>query len=227
MPVKFPEFDIDTVPEDTAEDLKIIDNDVDDIEDTPVVQKKDSPFITPPTKKKVFKPPPVSETKEIHDRVVQEDKIIEKEQKRERKKKQLSEKQRAHLERMRLKKAAKKMEKVKETIQSTDNNISIPEYKEPTPEELADMEKKEFDDWLKHMSKFEKMVKLMNAQKQKEAMAKAKKEAEMEAKYRKKFEAELKAKQQSKPKPILKQPVNFNPLQQQQENNPYDSYFSF
>ena len=57
---------------------------------------------------------------------------------------------------------------------------------------------------------------------------KAKKEAEMEAKYRKKFEAELKAKEQSKkPKPILKQQVNFNPLQQQQQNNPYDSYFSF
>ena len=134
-----------------------------------------------------------------------------------------------------MKKAKKKMESVKEKITSTSNEYNFPQYKEPTEEELADMEKSEFDLWLKNMSKFEKIMAKMETEKQKKAEAERKKEEALELKYRKKFEAEQLAKKQAEKKirPLKKGsiaqpdlPINFNPLQQQ-ETNPYDKYFTF
>ncbi len=228
MPVSFPQFDIEEVEDDTPKDVK---QDLDIINGANTIENV-SPFVTAPAKKQVFKPAPPSVQQETHDKVVTEDKEIVKEQKRTRKKRELSEKQRAHLEKMRAKKAQKKIEQVKETIQSTDNKLSVPEYVEPTPDELQDMEKSEFDAWLKNMSKFEKIMKAMQLKKEKELEAQQKKEAAIEAKYRAKFEAEQKAKQAqqtqaAKPAPAQTAPAsNFNPVQQA-ETNPYDSYFSF
>ncbi len=236
MPVKFPEFDIEELAEDEnidphiAKDLEIIDNGV----EKHLVIEKESPFISKP-KKKVYKPLPPNQEVELEKRVIEENKVIEKEQKKERKKKQLSEKQKKHLENMRMKKAKKKMESVKEKITSTSNEYNFPQYKEPTEEELADMEKSEFDLWLKNMSKFEKIMAKMETEKQKKAEAERKKEEALEMKYRKKFEAEQLAKKQveKKIRPLKKGsiaqpdlPINFNPLQQQ-ETNPYDKYFTF
>ena len=232
MPVQFPIFDIDEVDDDIKHDLEIIEEDK-----TLEIQHdtKPSPFVNPPQKKKVFKPLPPTEQQELETKVETENKVIEKVQKKERKKKELTEKQRKHLENMRMKKAKKKMEQVKETIKSTSNEHAYPKYTEPTPEELVDMEKQEFDSWLKNMSKFEKIMKKMEIEKQKEIELQQKREAELEAKYRKKFEAEQKAKKEHEKKirpnktgtvaqPDM--PINFNPLEQTQENQ-YDKYFSF
>lgn len=231
MPVQFPQFDIDDVEPDIKTDLEIIEED----KTLEIQQPKPSPFVNPPQKKKVFKPLPPTEQSLLENKVQEEDKAIEKVQKKERKKKALSEKQRKHLENMRLKKANKKMEQVKQAIKSTSNEHAYPNYKEPTPEELADMEKAEFDVWLKNMSKFEKIMKKMEIEKQKEVELQQKREAMLEAKYRAKFEAEQKAKKdyEKKTRPLPKGslaqpdvPINFNPLQQTQENQ-YDKYFSF
>ncbi len=231
MPVKFPEFDIDEMPEDEsiANDLQILNN------DNKIINiEKQSPFISTP-KKKVYKPLPPNQEEELEERVIKENKEVEKKQVRERKKKQLSEKQKKHLENMRMKKAKKKMESVKEKITSTSNEYNFPEYTEPTEEELADMEKAEFDIWLKNMSKFENVMRKMENEKQKKLLAEQKKEEALELKYRKKFEAEQLAKhkhkqeqqqkQQNEIKKVKSEPL-FNPLQQE-EVNPYDKYFDF
>tara|TARA_R110000850_G_scaffold213666_1_gene339685 strand:+ start:74 stop:760 length:687 start_codon:yes stop_codon:yes gene_type:complete len=228
MPVKFPEFDMSEFENEEstiAHDLDIVNNDT---------IEKSSPFVNAPTKKKVYKPLPPNQEVDLEERVFKENKEIEKEQKKERKKKTLSEKQKKHLETMRLKKAQKKIDSLKEKIVSTTDE-RVPVFQEPTPDELADMEKSEFDTWLKNMSKFENVMKKMEHEKQKKLQAQQKQEQALEQKYRKKFELEQQAKHahQKKIRPQKTgtiaqpdQPINFNPLQQQ-ETNPYDKYFDF
>ena len=228
MPVKFPEFDMSEFEKEEStisHDLDIINNDI---------TEKSSPFVNTPSKKKVYKPLPPSQEVDLEERVFKENKEIEIEQKKERKKKTLSEKQKKHLETMRLKKAQKKIDSLKEKIVSTTDE-RIPVFQEPTPDELADMEKSEFDNWLKNMSKFENVMKKMETEKLKKLELEKKQELALEEKYRKKFELEQKAKQQhqkkikpQKSRTIAQpdQPINFNPLQQQ-ETNPYDKYFDF
>ena len=228
MPVKFPEFDLSEFDQPNTNpnhDLEIIDN-----------QAVESPFINTPSKKKVYKPLPPTQEKELEKKIISEDKENEVKAKRVRKEKQLSEKQKKHLENMRLKKAQKKMKEIKETIQSTDNNISVPTYTEPTPQELSDMEANEFDNWLKNMSKFEKIMKKMEAEKERKAEIERKREEALELKYRKKFEDEAKAKSEyeKKIRPLKSGsiaqpdvPINMNILEQKEEINPYDKYYSF
>jgi len=163
MPINFPSFDIDTVSEDIKPDLEIINT---DLEIVPPV--KVNPFLVEPTRK-VYKPKPPSEQKELNEKIIREDKQVAK----IKPKKELSEKQKKHLENMRMKRAKKKIDKVKTDIMKTD---SQQEFIEPTQEEIADMEKNEFDMWLKNMDKFERIMKKMEIQKQKKLEMEKKKE---------------------------------------------------
>ena len=244
MPVKFPEFDLEDNNNDIAEDLKILeDNEEDKVNNLELIQtEKINPFVNEPKKiMKTYKPPPPSQQKEQDTKIIEEDKKEVKKQTKQKKKRELTEKQRKHLENMRMKKANKKIEQVKETIMETKNDKK---FEPPTPEELAEMEKEEFDLWLKNMNKFERIMKKMEIEKKKKEELERKKEEALEAKYRAKFEAEQKAKQQAKqseekkskrssrpyPRGSVAQPdLPINLLQQSNINNddPYASYFSF
>lgn len=214
MPIAFPTFDIDTVSEDIKPDLDIVNSELEIVEPSLDEPKKINPFLVEPTRK-AYKPLPPSEQKELNQKIIREDKKVEK----IKPKKELSEKQRKHLENMRLKRAKKKIDKVKEDIMKTDNKQ---EFIEPTQEEIADMEKSEFDSWLKNMDKFERLMKKMQIQKQKKLEEERKKEEALEAKYRKKFEMEQLEKIAEKQQKKVEQP-KINILQQ--SDNPYDSMF--
>ena len=230
MPVEFPSFDLndsDVISEDVKPDLEIIESEV------MHSSAAKNPFESTPQRKKVFKPNSPSEQKELAVKIATEDKeathipVIKKA------KKPLSEKQKAHLEKMRLKKANKKLESIKESIVSND----APAFVEPTEEELLHMEKSEFDSWLKHMDKFEKIMVRMEQQKLKEKAEAERKELEQEAKYFKKFQEKQKQ-QQPKTVNVRKNVVMNNqtkksvvmppsdPLKQKQDDY-YDSFFSF
>lgn len=210
MPINFPQFDIDTVSEDIKPDLEIINTDLEIVPPTKV-----NPFLVEPNRK-VYKPKPPSEQKELNEKIIKEDKQVEK----IKPKKELSEKQKKHLENMRMKRAKKKIDKVKTDIMKTD---SKQEFIEPTEEEIADMEKSEFDMWLKNMDKFERIMKKMEIQKQKKLEMEKKKEELLEAKYRKKFEMEQLEKTAKKQQEKIQEP-KINILQQ--SDNPYSHMFN-
>jgi hypothetical protein len=222
MPVEFPAFDLDSISEDIKSDLEIIESET---LNEPI--EKTNPFINKPSKKKVFKPPTPSEQEDLNVKVKVEDKQAEHIKPKLKPKRALSEKQKAHLEKMRLKKANNKLDKIKENIISNDtiNN----EFQEPTEEEILDMEKSEFDSWLKNMDKFEKILQKMEQKKLKEQALKEKHEKEQEQKYFKKFQEQQKLKQQQQqtPKPQIAKPLpQLDPLKQKQ-NDYYDSFFTF
>ena len=190
--VKLIEFEeeVDVSP-DLVDDMKtIMGGDVPKMES--VDDLKGSPFIQEPARKKAFKPPPPQPQEKIEEFVEHVEQQVK--VKPIKPKKQLSEKQKAHLEKMRLKKMEKakaKVEKIQDKIDITKSvTQTIEEPPQPSEQELMDMEGKEFDKWLKYMDKFEKMlqaVKKEEARKQADIM---KKEKEIEDRIRKKIELE-------------------------------------
>ena len=145
-------------------------------------------------------------------------------------KRPLSEKQKAHLEKMRLKKANKKLDKIKGNIVSNDKINNEVNFVEPTQEELVDMETEEFDSWLKNMDKFEKIMLRMEKEKLKKQAEAERKEKEQEAKYFKKFQEKQKQTKvhisQNQLEAISQPLPTIDPLKQK-ENEYYDSFFTF
>lgn len=179
---------------------------------------KTSPFIQQPArvKKMAFKPePPKHEDIESDLSVKQE---IENEPpvlkvKSIKPKKPLTEKQLANLEKMRMKKLEKAQQKVEKTMAKNDITKDIEKPKEYSQEEVMDMEQAEFENWMKYMDKFDKMMKAIQKDKERQAMEIQKKEKELEAKIRKKIELENQQRNNITPKteeanvPILQQPT--------------------
>ena len=156
MVVKFLEFE-EVTEGDLNDDLAIINADL-----PPAVENlDDNPFIQTPKRQPAFKPPPPQTEAEAP---VEEEPVEEITVKKIKAKKPLSEKQKAHLEKMRLKKANKKKDQIEKKMEKTDI-VSKVEQKIQAPiktdEEILDMDKKEFDKWIKHMDRFEKMVEAM------------------------------------------------------------------
>ena len=185
--VKFIQFDeTEEVSNDLENDLRIINEDL----PTPAEDLKESPFINKPARvlKKTFKPPPLEELQEEETADIGEPPALS--VKTIKPKKPLSKKQLANLERMRLKKVKKAQEQLEKTISKNDITKSIEQPKEYTEEEMLDMEKSEFDDWLKYMSRFDKMIKAKQQEEQRVADEVYKKEKEIEDRIRKKIELE-------------------------------------
>lgn len=244
MPLKFLEFDNPEEEQKELEaDLAIINEDIKE----PVIEDlNQSPFIKEPKriKKETFKPPPpkkedIQKEMESADMEFDEEKkrIVDKAEqpkpppkkvKTLKPKKPLTEKQKAHLENMRLKRAEKQKAKLEQQMDKTDIVAKVEkkmqkpvEYSE---EEIKEMEKEEFDNWLKQMDKFNKMMEAIEKEKMRKAEAERKKEAEIEARIRKKIELENKQRQgqvirKNKPQPSQ----NLPPILQQQENE-YGEY---
>jgi hypothetical protein len=236
MPLKFLEFDNPEEEQKELEaDLAIINEDIKE----PIVEDlNQSPFIKEPKriKKETFKPPPPNKEdiqKEMENADMEFDKekkrIVEKPEKKVKTlkpKKPLTEKQKAHLENMRLKRAEKQKAKLEQQMNKTDivakaeKKMNKPvEYSE---EEIKEME--EFDNWLKQMDKFNKMMEAIEKEKKRKLELEQKKEAEIEARIRKKIEMENKQRQgqvirKNKPQPTQ----NLPPILQQQENE-YGEY---
>ena len=222
MPVEFPSFDLNAISDDVKPDLEIVESES--------LHENPNPFVSQPQKKKVFKPSTPSEQKELNVKIEVEDKQAEHIIKKTKPKRPLSEKQKAHLEKMRLKKANKKLDKIKENIVSTDSINT--KFVEPSEEEILDMEKSEFDSWLKNMDKFEKIMVKIEQQKLKEQAIKEKRERDEEAKYFKKFEEKQKMQQQQKKSiPTIQKQTSVSRPQvdplKQKENDYYDSFFTF
>lgn len=220
MPVEFPSFDLNAVSDDVKPDLEIVESE--SLHETP------NPFVSQPQKKKVFKPISVSEQKELNVKIDVEDKEAEHVPvKKMKPKRPLSEKQKAHLEKMRLKKANKKLDKIKGNIVSNDKINNEVNFVEPTQEELLEMEKAEFDSWLKNMDKFEKIMVRMEKEKLKKQAEAERKEKEQEAKYFKKFQEQQKQTKAPISQKRTEQPLpTLDPLKQK-ENDYYDSFFTF
>jgi len=222
MPVEFPSFDLNAVSDDVKPDLEIVESDS--------LHENPNPFVSQPQKKKVFKPNSVSEQKELNVKIDIEDKQAEHiPVKKMKPKRPLSEKQKAHLEKMRLKKANKKLDKIKGNIVSNDKINNEVNFVEPTQEELLEMENAEFDSWLKNMDKFEKIMVRMEKEKLKKQAETERKEKAQEAKYFKKFQEQQKTKVQpiSQKQTATAQPLpSLDPLKQK-ENDYYDSFFTF
>ena len=185
MVVKFLEFE-EVTEGDLNDDLAIINADL-----APAPENlDDNPFIQTPKRQPAFKPPPPQVEAEAP---VEEAPVEETPVKKIKAKKPLSEKQKAHLEKMRLKKANKKKDQIEKKLEKTDI-VSKVEHKVEAPiktdEEILDMDKKEFDKWIKHMDRFEKMVEALERQKQKEQEKVRNQEAIIEARIRKKIEKE-------------------------------------
>ena len=213
--VKFLEFDeTEDISADLDNDLKIIN------EDLPPKGEdlKTSPFIQQPAriKKLAFKPaPPTQEDIEADLTVKQE---IENEPqtlkvKSIKPKKPLTEKQLANLEKMRMKKMEKAQQKVEKTMAKNDITKDIEKPKEYSQEEVMDMEQAEFENWMKYMDKFDKMMKAIQKDKERQALEVATKEKEIEDRIRKKIEMENQQRNNITPKtqeanvPILQQPT--------------------
>lgn len=185
MVVKFLEFE-EVTEGDLNDDLAIINADL-----PPAVENlDDNPFIQTPKRQPAFKPPPPQTEAEAP---VEEEPVEEITVKKIKAKKPLSEKQKAHLEKMRLKKANKKKDQIEKKMEKTDI-VSKVEQKIQAPiktdEEILDMDKKEFDKWIKHMDRFEKMVEAMEKQREREQEKVRNQEAIIEARIRKKIEKE-------------------------------------
>jgi hypothetical protein len=223
MGVKFLDFETPEQEEAQLEnDLAIINEDE---PSEPVVEDlKGSPFVKEPkrVKKEAFKPPP---PKPCEDTPHPELEIIEPEPEPAKKVKQikpkrpLSEKQKAHLENMRLKRAEKQKAKIEKQMAKTDIVSKVEKKMEKpveyTEEEIKEMEKEEFNNWIKHMDKFNKMMEAVEREKKRKMMEQQKKEAEIEARIRKKIEMEQKQRSgvrlpahNPQPPKILNQPQN-------------------
>lgn len=219
--VKFIQFDeTEEVSNDLENDLRIINEDL----PPPAEDLKESPFINKPARvlKKTFKPPPLEE--------VQEEDIGEPPAlsvKSIKPKKPLSKKQLANLERMRLKKVKKAQEQLEKTISKNDITKSIEQPKEYTEEEMLDMEQSEFDDWLKYMSRFDKMIKAKQQEEQRAADEIYKKEKEIEDRIRKKIELENNQRNNNISNKITESVVPILQQQAQPDYGEYASYFGF
>ena len=209
MPLGFLQFDEEPegVDKQLDEDLKIINGDLP--APLEVVNLSVSPFVTEPKRKPAFKPPPLDVVKEADQNADQDlnDNIIKK-TKSIKSKKPLSEKQKAHLEKMRLKRAEKKKEQIEKKMEKTDIVTKIDSTDKKIPaleiseEELLDMDKKEFEKWIKNMDKFEKMMNAMERQKEREMEKLLKleererqKELDLENKIREKIKKEQRQQQ--------------------------------
>lgn len=228
MVVKFLEFD--EVNEGALnDDLEIINGDL-----PPQVENlSETPFIQTPKRKPAFKPPPPKTQEivaEVEDEVEEHIDIAEQKIKKIKPKKPLSEKQKAHLEKMRLKKANKKKEQIEKTMEKSDIVSKVEKKmeapKELSEEEILDMDKKEFNKWIKYMDRFEKMVEAMEKQKEREAEKVRKQEELIEAKIRKKIEMENKKRSNEKHSVPDYSDINNNPVLENKENE-YGEYSSF
>jgi hypothetical protein len=242
MPLGFLQFDEEPegISKQLDEDLKIINEDEPPAPE--VINPNESPFITEPKRKPAFKPPPIASQKEVEENVEVDisEAIVEKPNKAKqpkaiKSKKPLSEKQKAHLEKMRLKRVEKKKAQLEKRMEKSDivakaekkMDKPINEVTEMTEEEIMEMDKKEFDKWLKYMDKFERMMnaiqkeeerKLEKLKKQEEA--RIKKEMELEKKIREKIEREMKEKENKKyNKPDYSNIVNTQPILEQTTND--------
>ena len=174
------------IQEDIKEDLAVLNEGIEDL--------KASPFVTAPSqrngsKKEVFKPPPPQEQEREEQEEQEPCEAAETPPPRKKtaRKKELSEKQKAHLAKMR----QKKIDKANGNLIDKGGEGRI----EKTPQELEYMEAKEFDKWLSNMERFEKLIiKKRNAE-AKQREIEDKKEAELEARIRKKIALENKQKQ--------------------------------
>ena len=134
------------------------------------------------------------------------------------------------LEKMRLKKANKKKEQIEKTMEKSDIVSKVEKKmeapKELSEEEILDMDKKEFNKWIKYMDRFEKMVEAMEKQKEREAEKVRKQEELIEAKIRKKIEMENKKRSNEKHSVPDYSNINNNPVLENKEND-YGEYSSF
>ena len=225
MPLGFLQFDDEPegISKQLDEDLSIINGDLPPVPE--VINPNTTPFITEPKRKPAFKP-----AQPVADDIPQEKEEEQPKTKSIKSKKPLSEKQKAHLEKMRLKRIEKKKAQIEKKMEKSDivtkveakSNIPVIQISE---EELIDMDKKEFEKWIKNMDKFERMMNAMEKEKEREMEKKLKlqqkekdKELELERRIREKIKKEDEEKQNvkyNKPtynispaQPILQQPTN-------------------
>lgn len=206
-------LDLINIPEEIAEDIK---EDLAVLNDDKLEDLKGSPFAVEPKRKVAFKPPPPSEPA---DTVGAEAPAPKK------KKKELSEKQKAHLARMRAKKANKAQAKVEKMIEKAPevvNEVSAPKPQEITEEELEYMEAEEFNMWLKNMDKFERLIKKQQEIKRKKEEKMKKEEEAIEARVRAKLEKEYRQSQGIRQK--IPEPESLN---KQEDFGDYSSYFGY
>jgi len=195
--------DLDTINGDVREEQVV----ADDLKGSPfVVEPKRQPALIPP--------PPVAEEEEVQEQTVKPIKP----------KKPLSEKQKAHLARMRQRKADNKKKKIEKQLEKTDivkeveKKMPVPAM--PTPDEIEEMDKQEFEVWLKYMDRFDRITKAIEKDKQRKLDAEQKKEKEIEDRIRKKMEAEYRQRSGHKA-PTQQQPV---PELINQAQNPFGEY---
>ena len=227
MVVKFLEFE-EVTEGALNDDLEIINGDLPPkLEDL-----SETPFIQTPKRKPAFKPPPIATHAEGTDTIAVSEAIEDKVQevKKIKPKKPLSEKQKAHLEKMRLKKANKKKQQIEKTMEKSDIVSKVEKKmeapKELSEEEILDMDKKEFNKWIKYMDRFEKMVEAMEKQKERENEKIRKQEEVIEAKIRKKIEMENKKRSNEKHSVPDYSEINNNPVLENKENE-YGEFSSF
>ena len=240
MPLKFLEFDNPEEEQKELEaDLSIINQDAKE----PVVEDlNQSPFIQEPkrVKKETFKPPPPNkedikkEMESINEEMdfdTEKKRIVQKPVKALKPKKPLTEKQKKHLENMRLKRAEKQKAKLEKQMEKTDIVTKVEKKMEKpveyTEEEIKEMEKEEFNNWLKQMDKFNKMMEAVEKEKMRKLQEQQKKEAEIEARIRKKIELENKQRNGQAIKNKKVQSQNLPPILQQQENEYGDYAYMF
>ena len=189
--------DLDTINGDVREEQVVADD------------LKGSPFAVEPKRQPALIPPP---PEAVEEEIMETVKPIKP-------KKPLSEKQKAHLARMRQRKADNKKKKIEKQLEKTDivkeveKKMPVPAM--PTPDEIDEMDKNEFEVWLKYMDRFDRISKAIEKDKQRKMDAEQKKEKDIEDRIRKKMEAEYqqrsghKAPQQQQPVPeLINQPQN-------------------
>ena len=228
MVVKFLEFE--EVNEGALnDDLEIINGDLPPVSE----DLTETPFIQTPKRKPAFKPPPPKTQEIVADEEEEHIDIAEQKIKKIKPKKPLSEKQKAHLEKMRLKKANKKKDQIEKTMEKSDIVSKVEKKmeapKEHTEEEILDMDKKEFDKWIKYMDRFEKMVEAMEKQKERENEKIRKEEAIIEARIRKKIEMENRKRSNEKHAVPDYTEINNTPVLENKENDYglYSSMFGY
>ena len=195
---------------DLADDLAVINSDLppakEDLKQDPFIRKKAAPL----------KPEaPI------------ENEIIEKKPaKKEKPKRPLSEKQKAHMANMRrlarekreAKKKEAKIEEKKEKIMET-----IPEESKAPEAKVEKNEDDQFGNWLKNMDRYASMQLAYQKEERRKQELAAKKEKALEAKYFAKFQAQQKQQQQAKQaKTRAPTPA---PLGNQTDFGPFSKYF--
>lgn len=202
-------LDLIPIPEEIQEDIK---EDLAVLNDGQIEDLKASPFAVEPKRKATFKPPPPNVVNEANSETEEQEPAPRKKTGR---KKELSEKQKAHLTKMR----QKKIDKANGNLVDKGGEGKI----EPTAEELEYMEAKEFDRWLSQMEKFEKLIIKRRNEEAKKRQLEEKKEAELEAKIRKKIALENRQRQG------IKEPVPEAPqiLQQKNDFGEYGNMFGY